>query len=482
MKRFSPLSALAIAIALLLLSVPVTASSATPLNDNFSNATAVTPLPFSATIDLTDATTEAVEPFGCGGIVGDVWYRVTPASTQSYQVTLSHPDPYICGVVYRDTGSGAGGLSLIGSLGGGTPYTFTFTSGQTYYVQVSKSSYAETLTAELDIDVMVPPANDDFADAMGIASLPFANDVDTSAATVELGEPTLGTPPPSERTVWYSYTPSSSGSVTAHVAVGGPAGLAAYVGTSLSDLTPLDFQYAAPITIHVDAGKTYYFQTGLWGQAGAQIRFTLEAPPAPVASFYFYPIEPTVFDTVQFTSQSYDPGQGYNPVYTLTWDFGDHSTATGGWPQHQFARDGNYTTKLTITTPDGRSASTSQVVHVRTHDVAVNHVIVLPMIVKAGHTGLITVWVSNSRYTENVLVHLSKSGGGGWQQIGELTKSVRAMQFLPTLFTFTYKFTNDDAAIGNVTFQATATIQGGPLDAIPSNNTGISSPTPVKRS
>src|SRR5947208_256037 len=47
-----------------------------------------------------------------------------------------------------------------------------------------------------------------------------------------------------------------------------------------------------------------------------------------------------------------------------------------------------------------------------------------------------------------------------------------------TTFSFSYTFTNDDAAVGKVTFQAVATIMGA-RDALPADNTAMASPTKV---
>ena len=47
------------------------ANASPPDNDSFAAATAITGLPFSAAIDLTEATTEPSEPFGCASIQGN---------------------------------------------------------------------------------------------------------------------------------------------------------------------------------------------------------------------------------------------------------------------------------------------------------------------------------------------------------------------------------------------------------------------------
>src|SRR5687767_3614500 len=49
-----------------------------PANDNFADAEEIGALPFSATVDNTDATNELGEPSGCS-VNRSVWYSFTPA-------------------------------------------------------------------------------------------------------------------------------------------------------------------------------------------------------------------------------------------------------------------------------------------------------------------------------------------------------------------------------------------------------------------
>ncbi len=49
---------------------------------------------------------------------------------------------------------------------------------------------------------------------------------------------------------------------------------------------------------------------------------------------------------------------------SYTWSFGDGGSGTGAAPTHQYPNDGVYTVALTVTTSDGRSASTSRAIAV----------------------------------------------------------------------------------------------------------------------
>jgi PKD repeat protein len=163
------------------------------------------------------------------------------------------------------------------------------------------------------------------------------------------------------------------------------------------------------------------------------------------------------------------------------WSFGDGTTANGCCPTHRYAADGDYTVKLTVTTFDGRTASASQVVHVRTHDVAITRFAV-PVTANVGQTRMITVGISDSHYPETVQVQLYKSVPGpynNFQLVGTLTQSITVLPGgRTTTFSFNYTFTADDAVAGKVTFEAVATIIGA-RDAQPADNTAISPPTKV---
>ena len=68
---------------------------------------------------------------------------------------------------------------------------------------------------------------------------------------------------------------------------------------------------------------------------------------------------------------------------------------------------------------------------------------------------------------------------GGVQLVGTLTQLIPVRSGNKTVpVSFSYTFSSKDAAVGKVTFQAVATIMGA-RDALPADNTAISSPTKV---
>ena len=74
----------------------------------------------------------------------------------------------------------------------------------------------------------------------------------------------------------------------------------------------------------------------------------------PVANFTFAPANPKVGKTVRFTDQSTDPD---GTIKSWSWEFGDGNSSTEKNPQHQYAREGTFTVKLTVTDNDDLTAT-----------------------------------------------------------------------------------------------------------------------------
>jgi hypothetical protein len=133
-----------------------------------------------------------------------------------------------------------------------------------------------------------------------------------------------------------------------------------------------------------------------------------------------------------------------------------------------------------VTTTDGRTASVTQTVQVRTHDVAITK-IATPASANVGQTKTITVTLRNIAYPETVQIDLYKSTVNGFVWVGTVTKSVPALSGnRTTAVDFSYKFISDDAKLGKVTFKAVVTIVGA-RDAYPSDNEVISSITKIAK-
>jgi PKD domain len=475
MRRFPmrthPLRPLALAVlALGMLVVPATASAAPPANDDFANATVITSLPFSNVVDISEATTESGEPLSWWGQSRTVWYSFTPTSDLVVRADLDGSDFVTAFMsVYRADSAGFGGLTKIAGGSYGPPFTFQLQGGTTYYIQEGDDyPWGWVSMVGINLQVVNPPPNDNFADAIAFTSVPFSDSPDLTAATIEPGEPmACGTN--FSQSVWYAFTPTTTGGY------GGDPGVDSvnvYTGTSLGDLTNVACSQWWGLAFHADAGKTYYLQV-----YGGGMRIDLLPPPDP--SWSYSPGDPSTFDDVSFSH-----GLGYwDPkITTWVWDFGDGTTETdsNNTATHRFAADGDYNVTLTVGTIDQRTNSQTQTVHVRTHDATILS-LVAPDKGKTGKTGVITVGIGNTRYPETVQVDLYKSTTRGYASIGMQSMSVPVMNAKKTVdFSFNYTFTSDDLALGKVTFQAVATIQGA-RDVLPADNTATSPATLVTK-
>jgi PKD repeat protein len=453
---------------------PAAAQAETVPNDSFADATVIGSLPFSTTEDTTGATSDPSDPdpgpAGCATSGGSVWFSFTPPSDMTLQ-------PDARGDSLSVWTGGQGSLTMVTCSGGDNPgISFPATAGTTYYIMVGAGG-----TLQFSLTQKLPPGNDNFANATQVSALPYADTQDLSMATLEPGEPVPSCFTPTQ-TDWYSFTAPATQSITAYAGEPG-AGVAVYTGDSLAALSqagcsPDPYQ---PLTFRVQSGVTYYLQVGGWsGEGLGLVLLNIDAAANPVAQFWYWPDEPSALDTIAFYSNSYDPS-GTAAFTSWAWDFGDGATSPDEQPSHRYAADGDYTVHLTVTTSDGRSDTTSQVLQVRTHDVAITRLAV-PDSAHAGQTITINAFIQNTHYPEAVQVDLYKSDAsspGGFSQTGSLTQPVPVkLAGQTTRFAFTYTITRNDKAAGKLTFRADATIVGH-RDAAPGDNELLSAPVKI---
>jgi hypothetical protein len=135
------------------------------------------------------------------------------------------------------------------------------------------------------------PANDNFADATVIASLPFSESLATGDATAEQGEPSycIGLP----HSVWYRYQPQHDSwlgvGFTTDNAIAG-AVVYKFNGTSgFGDLASVEtcVTYGGEGTFLAQAGYTYYIQVGTQAADPSDVNISLKelASPPPNDDF-----------------------------------------------------------------------------------------------------------------------------------------------------------------------------------------------------
>lgn len=136
------------------------AMAAPPSNDTYPGSIAITTLPFTTSLDTTEATTDADDTAwnaGCGAPATDasVWYSLTPSADSGFIVDVSQSD-YSAGIAVM---SGSPGSFFVEACGPGT-IGFFGVSGVTYSIvlfddQLDGSGVGGNL--ELLVDLAPPP-------------------------------------------------------------------------------------------------------------------------------------------------------------------------------------------------------------------------------------------------------------------------------------------------------------------------------------
>jgi hypothetical protein len=253
-----------------------------PANDNFAAATVLSQpaLPTTLTAATDSASTEPGEPvqFNCLGIsatlANTVWYAFTPTTNATLVVDTVGSSFDTVAAVY--TGGAVNALSQIACNDNGTAparVVLPVTAGTSYRIQIGGSHGAfGSLTARFAFGAP-PPANDLFANAQSISTLPTnVGPIDTTTAGVEPNEPTSlfqCTGRQIGATVWYSFTPATTVPVTVDTFGSNfDTMLQVYRGTDLSTFGNIANQVAC----NDDAGGTFQSQVSFLAVAGTSYR------------------------------------------------------------------------------------------------------------------------------------------------------------------------------------------------------------------
>ncbi len=251
-----------------------------PANNCFASPTSMAAGGQTVTQSSVGATTESGEPAPCGSIGATVWFTWTPTAsgTTTFETAGSNFDTVLA--VY--TGSSLTALTNKGcndDISGtdlDSRVSFSVTSGTTYRIQAG--GYNGATGSTLVVKVIAPaacsgPVGNCFSTAVAITSVPYTNSKSTSGATLETGEPrpcgSIGA------TVWYTYTPSTSGTKTADtVGSNHDTVVAVYTGSTLTGLTNVGCNddisgsdLDSRVSWSATAGVTYRIQVG--GYSGA---------------------------------------------------------------------------------------------------------------------------------------------------------------------------------------------------------------------
>ena len=486
----------------IVLTVQVAVADA-PLNDAFSSATVIV---FSDGLfvdypDLAEATAEDVDPEPALDYcwfdtdLPTVWYQYTPVADQTIEFSVKGAQEDAIALIMRDD------LGTLTQQRCATTWHDAYqpmSAGQTYYILVQQlNSWATPGVIPFQAAEMPTSANDDFADAVTVGALPFEYSSDLRGATREDGEPSCvnewGDSAPVRPSVWFTFTPPTTDTYLINLRredypeenVYG-WWIAVYTGETLATLEQAFCSYgsgsgALAMRSPVQ-GTTYHIQilNEEWADQ-YQALFALDLAPPPTVDFEWYPYEPSIYSDVYFYSYWHDPA--YIGADSFAWDFGDGSTSTEDYASHRYAEDGDYEVTFDLVTSDGRSASKTKTISVRTHDVGIS-MLRVPRVAVAGLSRQIGIGLATWRYDENVDVYLYKSTTYGEALVAsfyDILLPVREGSRRPvvTFVNHRYTFTEEDAAIGKVTFRAEVYLKDHE-DAFWSDNTAYSLPVRVR--
>lgn len=200
--------------------------------------------------------------------------------------------------------------------------------------------------------------------------------------------------------------------------------------------------------------------------------------PTPMVNIYVSSETPAAQVDTYFYSDSYDPAE--LGIMEWFWDFGDGTTATDPYPVHQYAADGDYLVYHRVTTVDGRTATATKTITVRSYDLAITRVS-RPQTAAVGQTKRLLIQVTNRSYPTPAIVELYKSGPNGFELVGHLRQFVDGKRNgRTTSFIINYTFTQADAEQGKVVFRAMTWPESG-FDIFPADNEFITFATKVTR-
>jgi hypothetical protein len=279
-----------VVVALACLALPSSALSAAPANDDFSTAIAISGLPFSDSVDTTEATPAFDDPV-CAGQGPTVWYAYTAAESvritadtfgSSYDTTLSAFTGVRGSLFQIACNDDAQGLQ--------SQVQFDVSAGVTYYFMVGAFGGGAGGQLAFHVAPVPPPpsgpANDEFAAATAIDSLPFEDRIDTSQATTADDDPFCSG---RGATVWYAITPAGAQRIELNTFGSDyDTTLSVYTGAqgSLSQVACNDDTQGLQSRVRFAAseGVTYYVMVGSFANGpGGQLVFSAQEAPAALS-------------------------------------------------------------------------------------------------------------------------------------------------------------------------------------------------------
>ncbi|BET69263.1 hypothetical protein ASA1KI_41810 [Opitutales bacterium ASA1] len=259
-----------------------------PPNDQFADRIRVSGTSFEAAADLSHATREREDPGG-EFIEGSLWW--TWRAPESGRVVLQARAELLRTFVSVSTGDELGELlevvSRWQSLEEANAVVFDAIAGTEYHIALIHPA-GEAGEVLLSLQMVVPPANDDFERSIEFSGLPAEVRGSNFGAVQQEGEGRLSNRV-FDHSVWWTWTAPADGWVVVSLLDSAiPTRFEVYRGTTIESLTqqPLeyldgDFQDGIRFLLNAVAGEKYHFRiAGAYSEMG-EIVLKLLAPAAP---------------------------------------------------------------------------------------------------------------------------------------------------------------------------------------------------------
>lgn len=262
-----------------------------PDNDNFEDAIPFSTVPYSVMQSTESATFEDSEfvPSCVDNLAGTVWYRYSANTPRTLLMkTLGSDFDTVLAVWKLDQQQNLVEVACNDDVVGRTSEVkFSAEASTDYYIQIGG---LDGQTGDINFNVVEPPANDLFANAIVVPGIPYTTIQETEASGMEAGEQTPSCTTAIVSSVWYQYTAETTGDLvldttgsdydeTVSVWTGSALGSLTEVGCVNSVLIAMGY----PPTISVEQGTTYYIQiagTPAPNKETGTLYFTLSVPPA----------------------------------------------------------------------------------------------------------------------------------------------------------------------------------------------------------
>ncbi len=261
-------------------------------SDSLASATPIMLAPFTATSDVSAATTAPDERATCVPTqVRSVWYRYLARADGTFNAnTLRSDYDTVLTVWEGPPNSGGRPIGCNDDAGGlHSSVTFPVRAGVPYFFQIARYDEApggNLLTFTLRPETVAPPPpNDEFANALSIPSIPFTTTQDMAGATASSSDPmsacaSFGGAP----TVWYSRAPSEDEALLVDTS-GSAANMSVTVyrvdPDGLTQVSCSPFGYPAQ-SVRLRGGERYYFMvTSPPPRPGMPMSLRLAVTPLP---------------------------------------------------------------------------------------------------------------------------------------------------------------------------------------------------------